>query len=507
MKINLVKKYVRQAKSGPYTLTRWRATNQESYAALLADEQWREVAAGEPSKLPPNLPAQTASSDRYDAYKFVGDCPDGGGVLSAYTGMAVYVYAIPGAARTADGGNPTKITKLEIDALADKFLRSGGVVSVVLNGTTSHGLPVVPDAVISSAQPYAGLATTGAVLADANAGKVAATNKAEKVTIYNNETGLALTSWDQYLFVVVQLDDYLDYNFEYWIEGGFAVRADTLDVTFAHTVTADAEPASSVDALHTQDAFPADTGLTDNIWEGEGQPTAGDRDWKWSEFEYIATSEAGAFKGLYDPQFANPETDFNLRIMLDRMMRATPVGGEYFYGTANGATVTDVSNASIAMTGTPQALRYLALRASAKSMTHAFPSGFTPQRMVCHITAPASPARFIVLKDTRVDGQLFANNPLQEAGGLTRLREWFYGRAVTGDDVAGLTIAGQLVTSDNPPAGRVDIPLTATLSGTGNLWLVVIPLGVRGWDFDKNQWSAKNHGEVKVGSRRIWFED
>ena len=223
-------RFVRQAHTEPDALVSTEATLRRSVDMLKATP-WRQVRGGLVTTMPPSDPAQSVSSDAYDAYKFSGDCAPASGKQASFVGMAAYRFRIP--ATALDGETAAQITAASIRAYANKFNAGGLLVTSYLSDSM---LPSDDWTFLST-----GTFASGQVLQDANAGTKAATNKSAIVPVVT-----AATACRPYLWVIVQLFDWPGIKWEYWIEGAGMLDASTLSVTFDRDgVTADADDADT----------------------------------------------------------------------------------------------------------------------------------------------------------------------------------------------------------------------------------------------------------------------
>ncbi|MCL2103445.1 MAG: hypothetical protein FWH21_00080 [Kiritimatiellaeota bacterium] len=219
-------RFIRQARSERYALVSTQAALDQSLARLRA-APWVKARPGLSVTMPPSNPAQTESSDAYDAYKFSGDCPPASGGQASFAGMAAYRFTIPASAIAA-GAN---LESVGIMAYASKFLSHGLRVAAFMSAEA------YPDAfgwdVLRGDAP--GAARLEGFLADPAAGTSAARNKDAVAEISLGQP------CQQYLWVVVQIEDWPEIKWEYWVEGAGFLNAGAMSATFdANGITHDA---------------------------------------------------------------------------------------------------------------------------------------------------------------------------------------------------------------------------------------------------------------------------
>lgn len=246
-------RFVRQTQTTPpEPLSITEATLRKAVTALQS-APWRKARAGGAVMMPPSDPFQTASNDAYDTYKFSGDVYTGGGVQSAFCGMAAYRFKLPRDIFHVTDPKWATVNGLKLRAYLDKFNASGLLLTafVASDSTpnpdwtwdTLRGSAAIPDNV-----DYPMLGTTGIssgpIEPIVDAGETTARNRGDEITFTfpagsTITTGTGDTYSDRYLWVIVQLDNWAMIKFEYWIEGGGMIDGSSLEVTFNRATEAD----------------------------------------------------------------------------------------------------------------------------------------------------------------------------------------------------------------------------------------------------------------------------
>lgn len=239
-------RFVRQVVSGPGSLPQFAAMMQANEVKLKAAAWFQSESDLKSVAMPANQPLTFAMDSKYDAFK-MSSTAAAAGVETAYAGMAAYRFKIP-----ADAISGSKyIRALSINVGADKFAYSGVKIAVHATNTAT---PSTDWAMLRSGG-FGGTVDTNKAFATYDAdpevygvltGHVAnvvdATNQAS--TLSFDLSGLGNTNY-AYLWVYVSMFNYTDYraNRPYWVEGAGIVNGATNVVTFASTVTEDANTA------------------------------------------------------------------------------------------------------------------------------------------------------------------------------------------------------------------------------------------------------------------------
>ncbi len=229
-------RYIRQVRTDKDQLVATQATLNAGFE-LLKMAPWRQARNGLSVTMPASDPTVTTSSDAYDAYKFGGDCAAGSGRQAAFLGMAAYRFKLPDDAQNV--GAHDNVTLATIRAYSNKFLAAGLMVTAYINDFDTPGELFNTGNTDADFNSYRSADTNlGAVLpetAEHQAGTKTALNGSATLNVI-----AGATEAKKYLWVFIQLWDWTQIKWEYWIEGAGFLDAETINVTFDRTgVTAD----------------------------------------------------------------------------------------------------------------------------------------------------------------------------------------------------------------------------------------------------------------------------
>lgn len=213
------RRFVRQVNTPtPQALVSTERTLRDS-VEMLKTAEWRPVRDGLSVTMPSSDPTVTSSSDCFDAYKFSGAVVAQSGKQSSFVGMSAYRFTIPTGATALVNGNPANVTAASLLAFANKFLSAGLLVSAYLSDSET---PETDWATLR-----AGTWNTGAILPDPDAGTGNAENKSATINVVTTSAAAKT-----YLWVIIQLYDWTEIKWEYWIEGAGMLDGTSLSITF-----------------------------------------------------------------------------------------------------------------------------------------------------------------------------------------------------------------------------------------------------------------------------------
>lgn len=218
-------RFIRQARSPKMALVSTQAALDQAIESLKT-APWQRARPGLTVTMPASDPTQTASSEAYDAYKFSGDCIPQSGEQAAFVGMVAYRFKIPSGAL----GN-TPVTQVEpttsVRLYANKFLSAGLRIAAFTSndadpnmlGSWEHMRGEVAGS---------GVGFVAGLFANEDAGTKRASNQSAIVCPLPSGAPAA-----QYLWIIVQLEDWAEIKWEYWIEGAGFLEADTLSLVLS----------------------------------------------------------------------------------------------------------------------------------------------------------------------------------------------------------------------------------------------------------------------------------
>lgn len=278
-------RFIRQVRTDQAALVATQSTLDKAIEDLKV-APWRQTAADITTTMPASNPAQTSSSDTYDAYKFSGDCAANSGVQAAFVGMVAYRWKIPAAAL---GNTPaTKITATA-QLYANKFLSAGLRVTSFVSAEADPANLGTWEFLRGDA---GGTTLVSALFKNDYAGTKLSSNSTGTVTLLTDVEAA------QYLWVIVQLEDWSEIKFEYWIEGAGFLNATTMSATFdADGITLDAAeeptfsfPVAQEDLYGSQKVYPLDDVVDNRII------TLGSVTDTFSTAEMLETKQIGVFQ-------------------------------------------------------------------------------------------------------------------------------------------------------------------------------------------------------------------
>lgn len=212
-------RFIRQARTKQAALVASQATLNQAIEALKVSP-WRKTRTDLAVTMPASDPKQTESSDAYDAYKFSGDCPDKSGMQAAFVGMVAYRWKLPSNSVYVD---PVVSVAANVNLYANKFLSAGLRIT---SFTSNEDDPANLGTWEFLRGETGGVSVISEQFKNQYAGTKLATNKDAVVTVFSGPIV------HDYLWVIVQLEDWDEIKFEYWIEGAGFLSAPTMAMTF-----------------------------------------------------------------------------------------------------------------------------------------------------------------------------------------------------------------------------------------------------------------------------------
>lgn len=221
-------RFVKQYHTEPAANTSYLATLARAVEGLKT-APWKEAEPGTLVETPISNSVLSFESDAYDAFKSSGDAVPNSGKQAVYVGMVAYRFKLPDDALVA---TTAKVKSIVLTAYADKFNWKGLLISAYLSN--SYNPPTDWDTL--AAGDIATAITDGVgILPEANPATKTATNKSGIVTL----TYVVNAEPKAYLYIIVQLANWLVCKYEYWVEGSGMIDGSTLLVEFDRSVTPD----------------------------------------------------------------------------------------------------------------------------------------------------------------------------------------------------------------------------------------------------------------------------